>query len=62
MLCDAFWEHSLSTTAVFDGIHVSRPVKWQSKMTNVLGEQALAKEQKMLKKFERSVMEFATRS
>jgi hypothetical protein len=31
-----------------------RPVEWQLEMTNVQGDQALAKRQKMLKKFENS--------
>jgi hypothetical protein len=32
MLCEAFGEHSLSWTAVFNGIHISRAVNrsWQS--------------------------------
>jgi hypothetical protein len=49
MLCEAFGEHSLSQTAVFNGIHISSPVKCQLKMTNVEGDQAPAKRQKMLK-------------
>jgi hypothetical protein len=55
VLREAFEEHSLSRTAVFEGIHVSRPVKCQLKMTNVPGNQAPAKRQKMLK-FENSSM------
>jgi hypothetical protein len=34
MLREAFGEHSLSRTAVLNGIHVSRPVEYQLKMTN----------------------------
>jgi hypothetical protein len=37
-----------------NGIHVSRPVECQLKMTNVQDYQAPAKRQKMLKKFENS--------
>jgi hypothetical protein len=51
MLREAFGEHSLSQTAVSDGIHVSRPVECQFKMMNVQGVQAPAKQQKNLKKF-----------
>jgi hypothetical protein len=47
MLCEAFGEHSLSWKAVFE-LH-SRPVECQLKMTNVQGDQAPAKRQKMLK-------------
>jgi hypothetical protein len=39
-----------------NGIHVSRPFKWQMKMTNIHGNQAPAKWQKMLQKFENSSM------
>jgi hypothetical protein len=46
-----FAEHSLSRTAVLNGIHVSRPVGCQLKMANVQGDQAPAKRQKMLTKF-----------
>jgi hypothetical protein len=54
MLHEAFGEHSLSHTAVFNGIHVSRPIKCQLKMTDVQGDEVSAKRQKMLKKFENS--------
>jgi hypothetical protein len=37
-----------------NGIHVSRPVKCQLKMTNVQGEDTTIKRQKILKKFENS--------
>jgi hypothetical protein len=37
-----------------NGIHVSRPVECQLKMTNLQGDQAPAKQQKILKKFENS--------
>jgi hypothetical protein len=40
----------------FNDIHVSRPAECQSKMTNVQGNQASTKSQKMLKKFEDSSM------
>jgi hypothetical protein len=33
MLHEAFGEHSLSQTVVFNGIHVSRAVEFQLKMT-----------------------------
>jgi hypothetical protein len=39
----AFGEHSLSWTAVFDSIHVSRPVECQLKMTYIQGDQTSAK-------------------
>jgi hypothetical protein len=32
MLCEAFEEHSLSQTAVLNGIHISRPVECQLKI------------------------------
>jgi hypothetical protein len=51
MLCEAFREHSLSQTAVLNGIHVSTLVECQLKMTNFQGDQAPAKQQKMLKQF-----------
>jgi hypothetical protein len=35
MLRESFGVHSLSRTAVLNGIHVSRPVECQLKMTNV---------------------------
>jgi hypothetical protein len=54
MLREAFGEHSLSRTAVLNDIHVSRPVECQLKMTKVQGDQAPAKRQKVLKKFENS--------
>jgi hypothetical protein len=54
MLCEAFGECFLSWTVVLNGIHVSRPVECQLKMTNVHGDQAPAKRLKMLKKFENS--------
>jgi hypothetical protein len=38
MLCVAFGEHSLSWTAVFDGIHISRPVECQLKMMELEGD------------------------
>jgi hypothetical protein len=44
MLHEAFEEHSLSRTAVLNGIHVARPVECQLKMTNVQGDQASAKQ------------------
>jgi hypothetical protein len=50
MLREAIGEHSLSQTAVY----VSRPVECQLTSTNVQGEQAPAKRQKMLKEFENS--------
>jgi hypothetical protein len=37
-----------------NGIHVLRPVECQLKVMNIQGYQALAKQQKMLKKFENS--------
>jgi hypothetical protein len=40
MLHKAFGEHSLSRRAILNGIHVSRPVKSQLKMTNVQSDQA----------------------
>jgi hypothetical protein len=43
MLREAFGEYFLCRTVVFDGIHVSRPVECQMKMTNVQGDQAPAK-------------------
>jgi hypothetical protein len=54
MLREAFGEHSLSWTSVFNGIHVSRPVECQLKMAKVQGNQAPAKRRKMLKIFENS--------
>jgi hypothetical protein len=55
MFCEAFGEEQL-----LNGIHVSRSVKCQLKMTNVQGGQAPAKQQKMLKKFENSSTETVT--
>jgi hypothetical protein len=37
-----------------NGIHASRPVECQLKMTNVEGDQAPTKRQKVLKQFENS--------
>jgi hypothetical protein len=54
MLFEAFGEHSLSRISFLNGIHVTRPVECQLKMTNVQGDHASAKQQKMLKKFENS--------
>jgi ribonuclease HIII len=48
MLREAFGEHSLSQRVVFE-LH-----SHQLKVTNVQGNQAPAKRQKMLKKFEKS--------
>jgi hypothetical protein len=60
MLCEAFGEHSLSRTAVFECIHISRPVECQLKMTNIQGDQAPAEQQKMFKKFDSSSMKTVT--
>jgi hypothetical protein len=49
MLREAFGEHFLSLQRFLNGIHISRPVKCQLKMTNVQGDQAPAKQQKMLR-------------
>jgi hypothetical protein len=54
MFPEVFGERSLSRTWSFYGIHVSRPVECQLKMTNVQGNQAPAKRQKMLKKIDNS--------
>jgi hypothetical protein len=43
MLREAFEEHSLSQTAVLNGIHVSRLVECQLMMMNILCDQAPAK-------------------
>jgi hypothetical protein len=51
MLREAFGEHSLSRTAVLNGIHVSRPVECQLKMMKFQGDQAPAKRQNMMKNF-----------
>jgi hypothetical protein len=56
MICEGFREHSLRRQQFLNGIHVSRPAKCQLKMTNVQGDQAPAKRQKMLNKFENSSM------
>jgi hypothetical protein len=40
MLLEAFGEHSLSLTLVFNDIHVSRPVECQLKMMKVQDDQA----------------------
>jgi hypothetical protein len=56
MFSEAFGEHSLSEQWFLNGIHVSRLVECQLKMTNVQDDQAPAKGQKMLKKFENSSM------
>jgi hypothetical protein len=37
---EAFGDHSLSWTAVFECIHISRPVECQLKMTKFQGNQA----------------------
>jgi hypothetical protein len=37
MLHEVFGEHSLSWLGVLNGIHISRPVECQLKMTNVQG-------------------------
>jgi hypothetical protein len=55
ILREVFGEHSLSRTKVFfNSIHISRPIECQLKTTNVQGDQAPAKRQKMLKKVENS--------
>jgi hypothetical protein len=54
MLHEAFGEHCLSRQWFLNGIHISRPVECQLKMMNVQGNQAPAKRQKMLRKFENS--------
>jgi hypothetical protein len=56
MLHEAFGEHSLSWTAILNGIHVSRPVECQLKMMKIQGDQEPTKRQKMLTKFENSSM------
>jgi hypothetical protein len=40
---------NLFHTAVFNEIHVLRPVECQLKMVNIHGDEAAAKQQKMLK-------------
>jgi hypothetical protein len=54
MLHEAFGEYSSSWTAVFECHSLSRPVKCQLKIIYVQGDQAPAKQQKMLKKFKKS--------
>jgi hypothetical protein len=56
MYREAFGEHSSAGQRFLNGIHVSRPVECQLKMTNVQGDQAPAKRQKVLKKFKNSSM------
>jgi hypothetical protein len=46
MLRQAFGEHFLTGQQFLNHIHVSRPVECQLKITNVLGDQAPAKQQK----------------
>jgi hypothetical protein len=43
ILREAFEKHSLSQTAVFNGIHVSRLIKCHLKMSNVQANQVPAK-------------------
>jgi hypothetical protein len=43
MVCEASGEHSLSRTVVSNGIHISRSVECQLKMTNAQGNQAPGK-------------------
>jgi hypothetical protein len=43
MLREAFGEHSLSQTAVMNGICISKPVECKLKMMYVQGDQATAK-------------------
>jgi hypothetical protein len=45
MLCEAFGEHSLSWTEVFEWHSLQRPVKCQLNMMKVQGDQAPAKQQ-----------------
>jgi hypothetical protein len=54
MIHEALGEHSLSRQRILNGIHVSRLVECQSKMTNVQSDQAPAKQQKMLKRLKNS--------
>jgi uncharacterized SAM-dependent methyltransferase len=49
MFLEAFGEHFKAGQLFLIGIHVSRPIECQLKMTNVQGNQAQAKRQKMLK-------------
>jgi hypothetical protein len=50
----------LSGQRFLNNIHVSRPVKCHLKMMNIHGDQAPAKRQKMLKKFENSSIKSVT--
>jgi hypothetical protein len=43
MFHESFGEHYLGETSALNGIHVSRPVECQLKMTNIQGDQAPAK-------------------
>jgi hypothetical protein len=52
MLHDAFEEHSLSQTAVFEWHSRFKASRVSVKVTNIQGNQAPGKQQKMLKKFE----------
>jgi hypothetical protein len=54
MLHEAFENILYARQLFLNGIHVSRPVDCQLKMMNLQGDQAPAKRQKMLKKFENS--------
>jgi hypothetical protein len=56
MLREAFREHSLSQTAVFEWHSCFKDGQVSVEDDNVQGNQALAKRQKMLKKFENSSM------
>jgi hypothetical protein len=57
MIREAFGEGSLSRTAVLYGINVSRSVECQFKMTNVQGDKAPAKRQKLSKKVRELIRE-----
>jgi hypothetical protein len=61
MLREAFGEHSLSQTADFEWHSRFMSVECQLKMTNVQGDQAPAKQNKMLKKLENSSMKTAAK-
>jgi hypothetical protein len=54
MLHEAFGEHFLSRTVDFEWHSCFWPVECQLKKTNIQGDQASAKQQKMLKKFKNS--------
>jgi hypothetical protein len=54
MLREGFGEHSLSRTAVFEWHSRFKAGECQLKMTNIQDDQAPAKQQKMLTKFENS--------